>query len=76
MSSSDGNFTDENDHISTNQIEAHQNFVTYVIGNTDNEILIHRFEIDLEDGQDVEAVIKILDDQMEAMHGKICLRMD
>ena len=76
MSSSDGNFTDENGHIPTNQTEVQQNFVTYVIGNTVNEILIHRSEIDLEDGQDVEAVIKILDDQMEAMHGKICLRMD
>jgi len=75
MSSSDGNFTDESGHITTNQTEAQQNFGTYVIG-TENEILIHRFEIDLEDGQDIEAIIKILDDQMEAMHGKICLRID
>ena len=72
---SDGNFSDQNKHMLTNQTEAQQNFVTYVIA-SGNEIWIHRFEIDLEDGQDVEAVIENLDGQMEAMHGRIVVRMD
>ena len=75
MSDSDGNFSDQNKHMLTNQTEAQQSFVTYVIA-SGNEILIHRFEIDLEDGQDVEAVIEKLDGQMEAMHGRICVRID
>ena len=75
MSNSDGNFSDGSEQMTLNQTESQQNFVTYVIG-TGKEILIHRFQLDLEDGQDVEAVIKNLDDQMEAMYGKICLRMD
>ena len=69
-----GNFSDQNNML-TNQTEAQQSFVTYVIA-SGNEILIHRFEIDLEDGQDVEAVIENLDGQMEAMHGRIVVRMD
>ena len=75
MSNSDGNLSDCNDNMLMNQTESQQNFVTYVIGIGD-EILIHRFQLDLEDGQDVDAVVKNLDDQMEAMHGKICFRMD
>lgn len=75
MSNSDGNLSDGNDSMLMNQTEAQQNFVTYVIGIGD-EILIHRFQLDLEDGQDVDAVVQNLDDQMEAMHGKICFRMD
>ena len=74
-SDSDGNFSDQNKQTLTNQIEAQQSFVTYVIA-SGNELLIHRFEIDLEDGQDVEAVIENLDGQMEAMHGRIVVRMD
>ena len=73
MSNSDGNLSD--DYMLMNQTESRQNFVTYVIG-IGQEILIHRFQLDLEDGQDVEHVIKNLDDQMEAMHGKIFFRMD
>ena len=75
MSSSGDNFFDENENMLTNQAETQQSFVTYVIA-SGNEILIHRFEIDLEDGQDVEAVIENLDGQMEAMHGRIVVRMD
>ena len=75
MSNSDGNLSDSNDLMLMNQTEAQQNFVTYVIG-IGEEILIHRFQLDLEEGQDVDAVVKNLDDQMEAMHGKICFRMD
>ena len=75
MSNSDGISSDGNDFMQMNQTEAQQNFVTYVIG-IGEEILIHRFQLDLEDGQDVDAVVKNLDDQMEAMHGKICFRMD
>ena len=67
--------SNESDQMITNQTEAQQNFVTYVIG-SGNEILIHRFEIDIEDGQDIEAVIKNLDDQMEAINGKIIFRID
>ena len=51
------------------------NYVTYIIGEG-TEIVIHRFKIELEDGQDIEAVIKQLDDEMEAMHGQIRFRMD
>ena len=51
------------------------NYVTYIIGEG-TEIVIHRFKIELEDGQDIEAVIKQLDDEMEAMHGRIRFRMD
>ena len=75
MSNSDGNLSDCNDNMLMNQTESQQNFVTYVIGIGD-EILIHRFQLDLEDGQDVDAVVQNLDDQMEAMHGRICFRMD
>ena len=74
MSNSDGNYSDGN-FSDSNPFDAEENFVTYIIG-SGKEILIHRFKLELEEGQDVDAVIKNLDDQMEAMHGKICLRMD
>ena len=55
--------------------------LTYIIGttNTDNnnaEITTHRFELDLEPSDDIEAVIKDLDEQMQAMYGSICMRVD
>ena len=74
MSNSDGNYSDTN-LSDTNLSDPEENYVTYIIG-SGQEILIHRFKLDLEEGQDVDAVIKSLDDQMEALHGKICLRMD
>ena len=50
-------------------------YVTYIIGNGTN-IFVHRFELDLEPDQDVEALIISLDNQMEALHGRICMRAE
>ena len=70
MSNSDGS-----EEMLDNAELSDDNYVTYIIGEG-TEIVIHRFKIELEDGQDIEAVIKQLDDEMEAMHGQIRFRMD
>ena len=70
MSNSDGS-----EEMLDNTELSDDNYVTYIIGEG-TEIVIHRFKIELEDGQDIEAVIKQLDDEMEAMHGQIRFRMD